>query len=232
MSTTLKNSTKETSTNADSPVEGLVSLSAIENPENYIGQTAFDPGNGHYLGKLVSIEKENGKCLVKTDFGKEISRDVNQVIVTNASENTQSSEMSFKEVKKLYYISRRFLLVPFILGLGILYFAYGLAGIFENYSIWIEEKVKFAIVVVILTSIIIFLFITYVGSIKRTSWGRVMMMIVFYVFIIIKIPFFISPIFAIIGFFEFRKSKALFGENRITHTAIKKEFKSRKVLGK
>jgi hypothetical protein len=70
------------------PLEGKVLLSSLEAPEHLVGKIAYDSGTGHYLGRIVSVTKENGVCLIKSDFGNEMGRDLSQVLVKALSVST------------------------------------------------------------------------------------------------------------------------------------------------
>ena len=59
-----------------------VLFSNVENPDLFINQKAFDPKTKYYIGKIVKIDVENGKCTIKKDVGGETEMAINEIMVS------------------------------------------------------------------------------------------------------------------------------------------------------
>lgn len=73
--------------------------------------------------------------------------------------------------------------------------------------------------------LLVFYVFAIVGTLKRTSWGRVLG-IICCCLMLINVP--IGTIIGVIGLFAFIKAKELFGPERITHAEVKQAFKDLK----
>jgi len=58
-----------------------VPLIDLEDPQVSVGYKAYDRNTDNYLGKVISISLDDKKCKIKTDFGKEIQRSIQDVLV-------------------------------------------------------------------------------------------------------------------------------------------------------
>jgi hypothetical protein len=71
----------------------------------------------------------------------------------------------------------------------------------------------------------LFYLVAIIGMLKRTSWGRVMGIIVC-ILTLINIP--LGTLIGIVGLFAFIKAPNLFGPGRVPHKDLKTEYKLRK----
>lgn len=131
----------------------------------------------------------------------------------------QFKSLDFKELKKLYYRSCNVSSITFLLVLGLLF----ISTLFFIPDFWQGQEVQ--VFRYILIGITVFYTITIVGLFLRTSWGRIMGIIVCFM-ALINIPF--GTIIGAFGLFAFFCAPQLFGSNRITHKALKTEFKLQK----
>jgi len=73
-------------------------LSSLENPDRFVHHAIYDSNTKFYLGKLVRVNKEEGKCVIKPDLEDEFSRNMNEVFVivseTSEVKPTQPVEKS------------------------------------------------------------------------------------------------------------------------------------------
>ena len=130
--------------------------------------------------------------------------------------DSRFGELDDKAFKKLYYRSCNVTGIAFLLGLALLAIV-GAATLVRG-----EEGVFNTPILIGLAA---FYLVTLIGLIKRTSWGRILGIIVC-VLSLISIP--IGTIIGIMGLFAFIGAPNLFGPDRIPHKELKAEFKMRK----
>ena len=58
-----------------------VLLSKVDNPNLYVNEKAFDPRTKHYIGTIVKIDVAKQKCHIKSDFGDESQKEMNEIMV-------------------------------------------------------------------------------------------------------------------------------------------------------
>ena len=118
------------------------------------------------------------------------------------------------QVKKLYYRSCNINAIALIVAFGIV----ALATVLLIGDEPVVLKVIFVALVVLYS-------VTFVGLLKRTSWGRICGIVVC-VISLINIP--LGTLIGVMGLFAFVKAKELFGPERITHEEVKTAFKGLK----
>jgi thiol:disulfide interchange protein len=133
--------------------------------------------------------------------------------------DSQFGDLDAKSFNKLYYRSCNVTAFAVLLLVAIVFLATAIFG--PRYSNAIP---KYALI-----GACVFYLITSIGLFKRTSWGRIMGIIVS---IISLISITLGTIIGIVGLFAFVKAPNLFGENKILHKDLKAEFKLRKKLKK
>lgn len=120
----------------------------------------------------------------------------------------------FAQLKKLYHRSCNVNGIAFLLGLGLVITA-GVLAVQQH-----TDEVK-----LILLALIAFYVPTIIGLYLRTSWGRILGIIAC-LLALINIP--MGTIIGIMGLFAFFGAPQLFGPDRITHRAVKAQFKAQK----
>lgn len=118
------------------------------------------------------------------------------------------------EVRKLYLRSRNVSAIAFLIMLG----AIALVAILLLAPESLGSKPLFI-------GILVFHSFAIVGILKRTSWGRILGIIVC-ALSLINFP--IGTVIGIFGLVAFIKAKELFGPDRITHAEVKLAFKELK----
>lgn len=137
-------------------------------------------------------------------------------VSTNVAVSSRLQDLDFKRLKKLYHRSCNVNAIAFLLGLGILI----LSGISIIPDALEEKSAKY-----IFIGLIVFYAITLFGLYQRTSWGRILGIIVC-IISLINLP--LGTLIGIVGLFAFFGAPELFGANRITHRELKFEFKLQK----
>lgn len=135
-----------------------------------------------------------------------------------AEEMSQFSHLNFKELKKLYHRSCNISAIAGLLVLG---------GVVSVALIIFKppgDQMNW-----IFPCLAAFYLLSAFGLIKRTSWGRVLGVIVC-ILSLINIP--IGTIIGIFGLFALFGAPELFGNNRVLHKDLKKEFKEQKQRAK
>lgn len=79
--TRLLHAAKQAEKNLKSDQSKRVPFIELENPKVSIGQNAYDKDKNIYLGKIVELNLEDKTCVIKTDFGKEKIRSMNDILV-------------------------------------------------------------------------------------------------------------------------------------------------------
>lgn len=130
--------------------------------------------------------------------------------------NSDLGSLDFKSLKKLYCRSRNVNAITFLLGLGLIVL---LGGSFLP-SEEGEPSLRF-----IFMGLAVFYAVAIVGLYNRSSWGRILGIIVC-IISLINIP--LGTLIGIFGLFAFFGSPQLFGVERLTHKSLKEEFKSQK----
>lgn len=122
--------------------------------------------------------------------------------------------LNYKQLKKLYYRSCNIRTINFLIFIGALYI-----GLMWYSSVFLSP----------FNAIIIALFIlqvsTFIGLFRRASWGRALG-IICSIFMLVNPP--LGTMLGLAGLFAFFGAPQLFGEERITHAELYKEFKHRK----
>lgn len=59
-----------------------MSLSDVDKFDLYLNKKAMNRKTNTYLGKIINIDSASGKCVIKTDFGDEIEKDISDVMVS------------------------------------------------------------------------------------------------------------------------------------------------------
>ena len=121
----------------------------------------------------------------------------------------------FKQLKKLYHRSSNVNVITFLLGLGLIFIV-----ILSAIPDMGEDFPRF-----LLIGIAAFYAAAIVGLFKRTSWGRILGIIVC-ILSLVNIP--IGTLIGAFGLFAFFGSPQLFGKDRLTHNELKAEFKLQK----
>ena len=121
------------------------------------------------------------------------------------------------DIKKLYYRSCNINGIAFLIALGALVLA-AMAFLSDQ---TLGPRL-------FLLALLVFYAFAIVGIVKRTSWGRILGIVVCTISLI-NIP--LGTLIGILGLFAFIKSKELFGPNRLTHTDVKLAFKEFKGAG-
>jgi FtsH-binding integral membrane protein len=124
--------------------------------------------------------------------------------------------LDFKQLKKLYYRSCNVNAITFLVGLGFIVLAIVLVLPNADY----EPIMKYVFV-----ALAVFYSVAVVGLFQRTSWGRILGIIVC-IISLINIP--LGTAVGVFGLFAFFGAPELFGPNRITHRELKSEFKLQK----
>jgi hypothetical protein len=125
------------------------------------------------------------------------------------------SHLNFKQLKKLYNRSHNVSSIAGLIILGAIIFV-GISVVsFDKEPSLAAMYIGIAVVYVIAS----------IGLIQRTSWGRVMGIIICCL-MLLSIP--IGTLIGLAGLFAFFKSPELFGTNRVLHKDLKLEVKHRK----
>jgi hypothetical protein len=130
-------------------------------------------------------------------------------------ENPHFSDLDDKAFKKLYYRSCNISGITLLLSFGLIAIAAVIA--LPDADANLPKPVFIGLGLFYLASII--------GLFKRTSWGRILGIIVCSLSLL-SIP--LGTIIGIMGLFAFIKAPNLFGSGRVLHKDLKAEFKLRK----
>src|SRR6266496_947575 len=136
-------------------------------------------------------------------------------VSTNFAGSGQLRELDFNQLKKLYHRSCNVNAITFLLGLGLIPLA--IASLVPDIGHEVPR--------VIFIGFAVFIAVAVIGLFTRTSWGRILGIIVC-IISLINIP--IGTLIGIFGLFAFFGAPQLFGANRVTHKELKSEFKLRK----
>lgn len=131
----------------------------------------------------------------------------------------QFKDLDFKQFKKLYYRSCNVNALVALLVLGLAFLV--LAALMVGSKGELPQGVFIGMAA--------FYAIAAAGLFKRTSWGRILGIIVC-IISLISIP--IGTAIGAFGLFAFFGAPQLFGRDRVTHAALKTEFKLRKAIQK
>jgi len=132
-----------------------------------------------------------------------------------AQGNADFSDLPFEDLKKLYHRSCNVSAITFLLGLGCI----GLIGAF---FLPMEEATSMRYLFIGLG---LFYAAAAAGLYNRTSWGRILGIIVS-IISLINIP--LGTLIGIFGLFAFFGSPQLFGPDRVKHKALKNEYNLQK----
>lgn len=75
------NELREASSIAEETSEAKMALSSLKNPERFVGQRTFDSNTNNYLGRLVSVKIDEGRCVIKPDSVDEIIKNLDEVFI-------------------------------------------------------------------------------------------------------------------------------------------------------
>ncbi len=128
----------------------------------------------------------------------------------------QLREMEFIQLRKLYHRSCNVNAITFLIGIGLIVLVFRTA--LPGTEFGFPERLIFIVVTIIYA-------IAAVGLFKRTSWGRIVGIIVSFISLI-NVP--LGTLIGIFGLYAFFGSPQLFGSNRVTHKELKAEFKLQK----
>ena len=129
-----------------------------------------------------------------------------------------------KAFNKLYYRSCNVSAIAFLLGLGLLFIGAGAMAASRTAS-----GTSAFVTLPIFGAIAAFYLVAMVGLVLRSSWGRILGIIIC-IFSLISIP--IGTIVGAAGLFALFGAPQLFGAGRLLHKDLKVEFKLRKKLKK
>ncbi len=135
-------------------------------------------------------------------------------VVTHS--DSQFSHLEFAQLKKIYYRSCNVNAITVLLILGTV-FLLGFALMPDN------ELAETRPLLLVLS---LFYGASVAGLVKRTSWGRILGIIVC-ILALINIP--LGTLIGIFGLFAFFGAPELFGRDRVLHKDLKAAFKIRKV---
>ncbi len=135
--------------------------------------------------------------------------------IFSESSNDRLEALNFEQVKKLYYRSCN---VSGLVGLLCL-------GFMAIVGLLLFSEETESTFVALFVGLAVFYGLAIVGLFNRTSWGRVLGIIIC-ILSLLQIP--IGTIIGLMGLFAFFGSPELFGENRLTHKELKAEFNLRK----
>ena len=133
-----------------------------------------------------------------------------------AQGNAEFANLDFQSLKKLYHRSCNVNAITFLLGLGLIFLL--VASFLPSGEG--EPSLRFVFI-----GLAVFYAIAIFGLFNRSSWGRILGIIVC-IISLINIP--IGTLIGIFGLFAFFGSPQLFGAERVTHKALKAEFKLQK----
>jgi hypothetical protein len=147
---------------------------------------------------------------------------VTQATAAPPAENQQLREMDFKKLNRLYLHStsiNSLTVLAAMVALSCL--ALGIASL---YYAWFEEKMSMGLIVFAAIYAIIF-----EGLRKRTNWGRIVGMVACGLSIL---NISVLSLIGIMGLISLIRTKSLFGDDKIPHRVLKKEYKLRKKYGR
>lgn len=124
-------------------------------------------------------------------------------------------DLDDKALNKLYYRSCNVTAIALLLSFGVV----ALAGMIAMPDV--DPGLPKPVFIVLA----VFYMIAIIGILMRTSWGRVMGIIVC-IISLINIPF--GTLIGVVGLFAFIKAPNLFGHGRVLHKDLKTEFRLRK----
>ncbi|MEM0896914.1 MAG: hypothetical protein AAGJ79_08500 [Verrucomicrobiota bacterium] len=130
-------------------------------------------------------------------------------------ETYQFKDLDFKQLKKLYYRSCNVNGITGLLVLGLIFIV--IASFMPDI---VAEGLQLVFI-----GLAVFYAVTIFGLFKRTSWGRILGIIVC-IISLINIP--IGTLIGVLGLFAFFGAPELFGPDRVLHKDLKSEFKLRK----
>ncbi|MFT4175933.1 MAG: hypothetical protein QM627_04695 [Luteolibacter sp.] len=133
----------------------------------------------------------------------------------NFSGSDQFRDLDFKQLKKLYHRSSNINVITFLLSIALIASAF--ASIMPDIG---EEIPRVAFI-----GMTIFYALAVAGLFRRTSWGRILGIVVC-IMSLLSIP--IGTLIGAFGLFAFFGAPQLFGTDRVTHKELKSEFKLRK----
>jgi hypothetical protein len=129
--------------------------------------------------------------------------------------NSQFSDLDDKALNKLYYRSCNVSGIAILLLFGLVFLVIAIA----------MPETDLGLPKPVFMGLALFYLIAIIGMFMRTSWGRVMGIIVC-ILTLINIP--LGTVIGIVGLFAFIKAPNLFGSGRVLHKDLKTEFKLRK----
>jgi hypothetical protein len=139
---------------------------------------------------------------------------------TNHVTTEKLQGFDFNQIKKLYFRSCNINAINFLIGLGSVIL--GVVSVIPNTGHVFSMKAG-------LVGLSVIYAMTVVGLFRRTAWGRILGIIICFIFLI-AIP--IGTVIGIFGLFAFLGAPELFGSNRVTHRELKSEFNLQKLLTK
>jgi hypothetical protein len=129
--------------------------------------------------------------------------------------NPQFNTLDDKTLNKLYYRSCNVSGIALLLSFGLVVLAVLIA----------MPEVDLALPKPVFMGLAVFYLVAIIGMLKRTTWGRVMGIIVC-ILSLLSIP--LGTVIGVVGLFAFIKAPDLFGPGRVRHKDLKTEFKLRK----
>jgi hypothetical protein len=130
--------------------------------------------------------------------------------------NPQFGDLEDKALNKLYYRSCNVVGIGVLLSFGVVLLAVAAA---------LPEADLGGLPKLVFMGLALFYMVAIIGIFKRTSWGRIMGILVC-ILSLINIP--LGTIIGAVGLFAFIKAPNLFGHGRVLHKDLKAEFKLRK----
>jgi len=128
----------------------------------------------------------------------------------------QLRELDFSQLRKLYHRSCNVNAITFLIGTGLIVMV--ILTALPSTEFGLPMRLAFVGITVIYA-------IAVFGLFKRTSWGRIVGIMICFISLI-NLP--VGTLIGIFGLYAFFGSPQLFGINRVTHKDLKAEFKLQK----
>lgn len=137
--------------------------------------------------------------------------------------DSRLKDLDFQRLKKLYHRSCNVNAITFLIVVGLIALV---AALIPLISISSDDDSKLPWLSAFI-GLALFYMVAIAGLYKRTSWGKIMGIIIC-IMSLISIP--IGTAIGIFGLFAFFGAPELFGPDRLTHKELKAEFKSQKAI--
>ena len=81
IATNTRESKSYATSNSKNFSDDSVLLSEVSNNSLYVDEKSYDPKTKNYFGKIVEIDVQQNKCIVKKDVGGNIEKGLNEIMV-------------------------------------------------------------------------------------------------------------------------------------------------------